>query len=313
MKKHGVTTLVQEGDFFDNRNSLRMSTIKMTEEFLRLLEEYEVHMILPLGNHDVAYKNTNELNSPELVFKDHPNVTVVSKNTTFVIHGTSFDFIPWINSQNQKETLEFMENTDSKYCVGHFDVLGGVFQKGGTPSHEGINVQAFSRYDLVFSGHFHTKSLIGNVLYTGTPFEYTWADWNDPKGFHLFNLETEELTFIENPDKIFHKIQVRDKELKIIPAKQGSFKDRYIKIEIDQDNTKILERMVQKIQEDQPADIQTIIKTTELQFDNFEHSEDMTMEKLLVEYVSNLEITDNKKKLLKELMVELYNTAENGE
>ena len=70
----------------------------MTEEFLRLLEEYEVHMILPLGNHDVAYKNTNELNSPELVFKDHPNVTVVSKNTTFVIHGTSFDFIPWINS-----------------------------------------------------------------------------------------------------------------------------------------------------------------------------------------------------------------------
>jgi hypothetical protein len=39
----------------------------------------------------------------------------------------------------------------------------------------------------------------------GSPCEFTWADYNDKKGFHVFDTETRGLEFIENPYTMFEK------------------------------------------------------------------------------------------------------------
>lgn len=310
MKDRGIDTIFQLGDFFDNRNSLRISTIELSVHFAFLLQKHNFTMYMPLGNHDVTYKNTNELNSPELIFGDLDHITVYSKPETISIGGIECDFIPWINESNMKESLDFINNSRSKYCFGHFDIIGGVFQKGGMPADEGLNSNVFKTYDTVFSGHYHTKSIINNVYFTGTPFEYTWADWNDPKGFYILDLVTGDIEFVENTERMFHKVLIRNNQISIIPPKQDTFKDKYIKVEIDNDNTKLLEKIVRKLNEDSPADIQTIIKQESLTFDiNDDELHDMSISKLLAEYVNGLEIHDSKKQSLRKLIEELHDEA----
>ena len=56
------------------------------------------------------------------------------------------------------------------------------------------------------------SSLKENIVYVGTPYEMTWQDFNDPKGFHTFDTETRKLKFFENPDRVFVRIDYDDSQ-----------------------------------------------------------------------------------------------------
>jgi len=73
-----------------------------------------------------------------------------------------------------------------------------------------MGTERFDRFPLVCSGHFHHRSRTGNILYLGNTYEFTWSDYNDPRGYHLYDTETNEVEFFENPFKIFHKIYYDD-------------------------------------------------------------------------------------------------------
>ncbi len=66
---------------------------------------------------------------------------------------------------------------------------------------------------MVLSGHFHHKSSHGNIQYLGTPYEITWSDFNDPKGFHILDTDTKQLSFIPNPFVMFHKVHYDDQNI----------------------------------------------------------------------------------------------------
>ena len=70
----------------------------------------------------------------------------------------------------------------------------------------------FNKFDMVMSGHFHKRSNDGHIHYLGCPYEMTWADSGDPKGFHVFDIKTRELEFIPNDRTIFEKIKYDDRE-----------------------------------------------------------------------------------------------------
>ena len=74
----------------------------------------------------------------------------------------------------------------------------------------------FRKFDTVMSGHFHHKSDDGQIYYLGTPYEIYWNDWQDPKGFHIYDTETRELERIVNPYSIYEKIYYDDSLKKII-------------------------------------------------------------------------------------------------
>ena len=93
--------------------------------------------------------------------------------------------------------------------MGHFEIAGFAMYRG-MESHEGLSKDLFKQFDMVFSGHYHHRSNDGHIYYLGNPYELTWQDFNDPRGFHLFDLQTRELEFIGNPYTMFERVEYDD-------------------------------------------------------------------------------------------------------
>ena len=77
LEKNNIDTIVHMGDIFDSRKSIDYYSLEWSKRVIfEPMKKYKVHAIT--GNHDCYYKNTNEINSPELLLKDYPNITTYS-------------------------------------------------------------------------------------------------------------------------------------------------------------------------------------------------------------------------------------------
>lgn len=208
LKEHKITNVIQEGDLFDRRKYINFFSLSESKKyFFEPAEDLDFHTLV--GNHDIYWRDSLSLNTQSLVLGEYENIRIHSFPKTINIAGTTIDIIPWICNENQDEIIEFINKSKSDICVGHFEISGFSMYKG-QEAHEGIDGNIFAKYELVLSGHFHTRSKKENIVYTGAPYEMTWSDYKDVKGFHVFDTETRELTFIQNPYTIYHKIEYDD-------------------------------------------------------------------------------------------------------
>lgn len=209
MKENDIDTIIQLGDLFDNRTNLMYKSYYINKDvWFNPLRENGWTMYTLLGNHDIHYRNTLEINSPELLLGEYSDcLTVINRPTQLDFDGYKIDVVPWICKDNQDEVSKFIKRKDiGSVLVGHLEVVGFSMYKGGVPSKHGMSRTDLEEYPFVFSGHYHHKSNIGNIHYLGTPYEITWADFADPKGFHVFDTEKQTLEFVENPNTMFRRI-----------------------------------------------------------------------------------------------------------
>ena len=197
------------GDAFDNRKSIDFWGLDWTRRVvLEPLRKYEVHMIV--GNHDIFLRNSTEINAPELLLKDYPNIKTYSSPTNTKVGGIDMTFIPWICSENYDETLKVIKKSKSKIAMGHLELQGFRVNKHLIMEEHGLDPNIFTKFQKVFSGHYHTRSDNGRIFYLGNPYEMYWTDVNDTRGFHIFDTETFEHTPINNPYKLFYNIYYDD-------------------------------------------------------------------------------------------------------
>ena len=117
------------------------------------------------------------------VFYDRINIHMNPTDLEF--DELSVGLLPWISIDNYDECMDFIQNSKSSIIVSHLELNGFKMMKGIAVSSHGMDPKLFSRYEMVLSGHYHTKSSEGNIHYLGTQYELTWADAGDPKHFHM--------------------------------------------------------------------------------------------------------------------------------
>ena len=158
-----------------------------------------------VGNHDTFYKNTNEINSPELLLHEYENIHVYSDPDTLILDQTPIAMLPWVCSGNYQRCINFINETPAQILFGHLELAGFEMHRGAVNSHGQFDNKLLEKFDLVCSGHFHHRSTRGNIHYLGTPYEMSWSDYNDPRGFHILDTDTRQLTFVQNPYTMFQK------------------------------------------------------------------------------------------------------------
>jgi len=210
LEKEGIKTIIHLGDVFDRRKFINYNTLKKCKEYFfdRTRElDIDVHMIA--GNHDTFFKNTNDVNSLDLLLRDYDNITTYSEAEEIVVAGKNLLLVPWICSGNYDQTMEVVNASNAQAVFGHFEFAGFEMYRGHKNDH-GMDTVCFDKFPLVCSGHFHHRSRNGNIVYLGNTYEFTWSDFNDPRGYHIYDTETNQIEFFENPFRIFHKIYYDD-------------------------------------------------------------------------------------------------------
>ena len=299
------------GDLVDRRKYISyMTANRLKQDFLIPLSMRDCTTHILAGNHDIYHKNTNELNAlRELVANKFENIKVYT-NTTWQVNvgNCGILLVPWITQENEEDILNSIATSECQICFGHFELKGFEMDKGNLCSH-GHDSKILDKFDVVMSGHFHHKSTNGNIHYLGAPFEMTWIDYNDPKGFHIFDTATRELEFIKNPYTLFNKIYYNDNKYKyeemVSKLKDISIENSYIKLIVDEKQSPYLfDRFIQEIEKLQPYDLK-IVEQQQLQYydTNIDQAEDTLT--ILKKSIQQLDIQCDKKKL-ESLVKDLY-------
>lgn len=259
LKKKNVKTIYHFGDFYDNRTQLSIRTIDYSRRmFLDKLEEYDMKLVIIPGNHDVFFKTNNELNSLDQILSFYDRVTICHDPTTVDLgNGAKMGLVPWMSPANEKECMEFISTaTDCRFLAGHFEFAGFKMAKHIDLLSHGIDTKAFSSYDTVFSGHYHTSSKQGNIHYLGTPYELTWADCDDPKAFYIFDSTTCDVTPIYNRKKMFYKFYYSDNDIEFNAT---DLKDRYVRLIVSKrEDAEKFDDLLTRIEQAKPFELKII-------------------------------------------------------
>ena len=304
LEKEGVSTIVDLGDTFDNRKSMDFNTFnRVNENYFKRLKDYKVHMIL--GNHCTYYKNTNRINSPELLLEQYKNINIYASPEEITLGSKKFLMMPWINKENKEECLELIANSKADIMCGHlecdgFEVTPGMKFDGG------FKVSDFKNFNRVWSGHFHHKSKHGNVQYLGNPYQMFWNDYKDTRGFHIYDTESDKLKFIKNPYEIFEKIFYDDASVDYNKQDVSDYKDKFIKLIVEEKRDyQMFETLVDRLYNVGVHDVKIVETLVDAEdIDDVELNVKDTLT-LLSEYIDEIELAVDKTEL-KKLMQSLY-------
>jgi DNA repair exonuclease SbcCD nuclease subunit len=314
LKEEGVKHILILGDTFDRRKFINFNTLARAKQmFFDVAYKEGIFITMIAGNHDTYYKNTNDVNSPELTLAEYENIVIVTRPETIDVHGTPVCFLPWICTDNYADSMKEIQTTKAEICMGHLEIAGFAMYRGAE-AHDGLSKESFNKFDMVFSGHYHHRSDDGHVYYLGNPYELTWQDHKDPRGFHIFDLETRKLNFIENTYSLFERFEYDDTAWDPDCIDTSFVTDKYVKIiVINKSDFYKFDKFINRVYTKNPLDVKIVENFSEFNDGNVD--ENVNLEdtpSVLSNYIDSVDTEVDKDKV-KSFMKALYTEALNKE
>jgi DNA repair exonuclease SbcCD nuclease subunit len=204
--------IIHCGDLFDNRSVVPINILNYAQDLLEQISKIcPMHILI--GNHDLYTKSTNDVNTVKL-YKYIPNITVYEEPTKIEFCGKSILMLPWVEKkEDQINTLKKFSGCDYLFC--HSD-LNGARMHLTSVAHKNpdkIDVEEFSGYKNVYSGHIHILQVNKNFTFVGNNFEMDRNDINNQKGIFILDTFIDEEKFVPNNiSPKYKKIYIRTQE-----------------------------------------------------------------------------------------------------
>ena len=311
--ENDIKQVLHLGDYYDNRKQISVKAINHNRRiFLDVLRDNNMQMDIIPGNHDVYYKNTNNICTlKELLGHYMNNISIVMEPSVYEYDGLSIGLVPWINNENYHSTIKWLQETTAPIICAHLE-LNGFDMMRGIKSTTGMDAAIFKRFEMVLSGHFHTKSQRDNIHYLGNQMELTWSDAGDPKYFHVLDTETRELTPVRNKHTLFKKILYNDGHIDYNSIDTPDCTRQFVKVVVQTKNDQFMfERFLDRIQAQDIYELKIAENFQEFLGENVDDDginvEETT--ELLSTYIDNVE-TDLDKARIKSEMSDLMNEAQ---
>lgn len=306
LNEQKIKDIIFCGDWHHNRSEISVYTLQVSADILNILSDF--NLIVIAGNHDMFFKNRTDVNSLS-IFKNRKNITVVDiKAITTTYAGKTISLCPW--------GTDISDIPKCDTIFGHFEIES-FSMNAYKICEKGIKVKdLLTKSPLVISGHFHIRHSkqygSGTIMYIGNPFQMDFGDIDNDKGYHIFDLDTLECSFVKNTiSPEYKKISLSE----LIEAREFTknikhvFKNNIVKLKIDkniaQEDIDILLRKLHLLS---PAELTV---DYDINFNRLigevEDKEDFSgidIEQAIYEFVNLLEV-ENKKDII-EYTTELY-------
>ena len=261
LRRRGISTIIHLGDLFERRKYINFHILNRTRlDFLEKLSDFETHIMV--GNHDCYHRDDNGVNAlQELVQGRYENIYIYEEPQEITIgglkDGLKILLVPWLNPSNMENGLNMIATSKASVLMGHLEIAGFHMDQTQISEH-GLDKTIFDRYKKVFSGHFHHASEDGPIKYLGAPYEYTFADLNDPKSFYIFDTDTLELEAIQNPEQMFYRViyDDRDPENELMEMNFAQFEGKMVRAVVSYKTDPVLyDKWIDAINQYNPAEL----------------------------------------------------------
>ena len=309
IEKEGIDTVIDMGDTFDSRKGIDFAALSWAKNnYFDRLRDLGITVHTIVGNHTAYYKNTNDINAIDLLLREYNNVKVYSETVPIEVGGLSILLVPWINKENEDQTLAMIRKSNSPVCMGHLELKGFRIHRGYVME-TGTDMNIFDKFEKTFSGHYHTRSDNEKIFYLGNPYEMFWNDCGDTRGFHFFDTETLEHTPVNNPFQLFHKIFYEDTDHQMFDTRD--YEDKIVKVIVQKKtDIKKFEKFVDKLYKAGVAELKivenfNINNLYDTETEGYESEDTLS---ILNRYIEDSEVSLDKSRIQK-MIQETYQEA----
>jgi len=279
--RKNVKTILHLGDWHDTRKQINILTLAISYEILDMIEDAGLELIIVLGNHDIYYKDSSKIHSL-MFFELFDNVKIIDSTTEL----DDSLLAPWLYNP------AYIKSSEYKYLFGHLEING--FNIAGSTPFKGANLEYtdLENYDLVLTGHFHTPSTKGNIIYMGAPYHLTFNDVGSVRGY--YTLINDKLEFVLYDDAPKYVKLFTDN--KIVPS---TITGNVVKLIFDRDYGKLEnEKLIDEIQMHNPMELTVDFSNinviaSDLKLEDIQVKDN---KEILLEYIDKLDFPENLKR-----------------
>ena len=247
------------GDFFDHVYNKGTLPVDILNELMRFFEtEWSVPMVMIPGNHDYFDASETEHGLTPFQYAS-PHITVLDVPT--VVNRQLW--VPWRRCNNTVAQI-LHQHPEVDVIFGHFDIIG--FKLNPTKiSTEGLKQEDFPTDKPIYTGHYHTPQVHGNIRYLGSPYQLTLSEAGDHKalvvldgsyqvrecipidiGPHQYKWTTQELLAQSHLLKPQDRVSVTAAATDHVMALVGTLEERGITVQVKKKITTVTTRLKQQ-------------------------------------------------------------------
>lgn len=182
------------GDWHENRSSLNLATLKASFDGAKKLNDLGLPVFFIVGNHDLYNRHNRDIHGLHHL-DELNNFIIIDSPVVYEDVGDSTFFSPFLFQHEYTDLAEYLQYT---VWMGHFEFKGFVIAGHSVVMPTGPDVNDFKGPDLIFSGHYHKRQAMANVVYIGNTFPADFSDAGDnARGMCVYYHTTKDVKFTD--------------------------------------------------------------------------------------------------------------------
>jgi DNA repair exonuclease SbcCD nuclease subunit len=205
--QQGCGAIVFMGDWFENRNSINVQTLNASFKGLQALDDLGLPIYFCVGNHDL-YHRANREEYSTFHFVQFKNIRLVNEQ----LYEDGMMFFPYLFRDEYPLAAAAIKKHSPRYVFGHFEFRDFIITGSDRKMDHGPDHKQFTGPTHIFSGHFHKRQALDNVIYIGNTFPTNYGDaWDDARGAAILDTSNDDVDFLnweEGPR--YRKVRLSD-------------------------------------------------------------------------------------------------------